>query len=173
MQLFLDVEVSQGGDTSIKIADLEDLRREIIALSGVPAPYLGYADQTELREQLVNINVSFANEVIALQGVINTGLNGLCDKICDIYDLKKGFAEYATLALKPPTILLLQLLEATVSSIGNVQQMFMGINIPMDPYYFLKQYLPSIDWMDFQQKAEQYELLQKAKMGGAEMGGGM
>jgi len=175
-QRFLDVEVSQGSDPNIKIQDLEDLRRELIALSGVPAPYLGYADQTELREQLVNINISFANEIISMQSVINTGMNELCNKISDIYELKKPFTNYATLTLKPPIILLLQLLEATVSSIGNVQQMFMGINIPMDPYYFLKQYLPSIDWVDFQQKAEEFELVQKAKGGAAGaggMGGGM
>ena len=40
----LDVEVSAIGDASIKVADLEDSRREMISLSGVPAPYLGYMD---------------------------------------------------------------------------------------------------------------------------------
>lgn len=34
----LDVEVSAVGDPSVKVQDLEDWRREIIALSGVPAP---------------------------------------------------------------------------------------------------------------------------------------
>jgi hypothetical protein len=43
-QRALDVEVSANGDPTIKVADLEDARREIIALSGVPAPYLGYMD---------------------------------------------------------------------------------------------------------------------------------
>ena len=28
------------GDANIRVADLEDFRRELIALSGVPAPYL-------------------------------------------------------------------------------------------------------------------------------------
>ena len=41
----LDVEVQSLGDPSIKIADLEDARREIISLSGIPAPYLGYMDK--------------------------------------------------------------------------------------------------------------------------------
>ncbi|MDX1701614.1 MAG: hypothetical protein R3250_13395, partial [Melioribacteraceae bacterium] len=49
-QRALDVEVQSLGDPSIKVADLEDARREIIALSGVPAPYLGYMDVVELRE---------------------------------------------------------------------------------------------------------------------------
>jgi hypothetical protein len=35
---FLDVEVMQTGDPNIKTQDLEDIRRELIALSGVPAP---------------------------------------------------------------------------------------------------------------------------------------
>jgi hypothetical protein len=37
-QRALDVEVTPMGDNSVKIADLEDARREIIALSGIPAP---------------------------------------------------------------------------------------------------------------------------------------
>jgi hypothetical protein len=41
----LDVEVSSLGDPSVKVQDLEDSRREIVALSGVPAPYLGYMDK--------------------------------------------------------------------------------------------------------------------------------
>lgn len=59
----VDVDVQQMGDASIKTADLEDARREIIALSGIPAPYLGYMDVVELREQLVHSNVSFATEI--------------------------------------------------------------------------------------------------------------
>jgi len=34
----LDVSVQSMGDGSIKTQDLEDARREIIALSGIPAP---------------------------------------------------------------------------------------------------------------------------------------
>ena len=37
-QRALDVEVNSIGDPSVKVQDLEDSRREIIALSGVPAP---------------------------------------------------------------------------------------------------------------------------------------
>lgn len=37
-QKFVDVDVKSFGDTSIKVADLEDARRELIALSGIPAP---------------------------------------------------------------------------------------------------------------------------------------
>ena len=37
-QRAIDVEVQSMGDPSIRVADLEDARREIIALSGIPAP---------------------------------------------------------------------------------------------------------------------------------------
>ena len=33
------MEVQSLGDASVKTQDLEDSRRELIALSGVPAPY--------------------------------------------------------------------------------------------------------------------------------------
>ncbi len=35
---FVDVDVQSFGDANIKVADLEDTRRELISLSGVPAP---------------------------------------------------------------------------------------------------------------------------------------
>lgn len=38
---FVDVDVQSLGDPNLKMGDLEDARKEIIALSGVPAPYLG------------------------------------------------------------------------------------------------------------------------------------
>jgi hypothetical protein len=57
-QPFVDFEIVQAGDPNVKTQDLEDARQELIALSGVPAPYLGYADAVDLREQLVNINVT-------------------------------------------------------------------------------------------------------------------
>ena len=34
-------DIQPIGDANIKIADLEDTRKEIVALSGIPAPYLG------------------------------------------------------------------------------------------------------------------------------------
>lgn len=160
---FLDSEVSQTGDPNVKIEDLIECRNNIIALSGVPAPYLGFSEVVELREHLVNVNVTFANEIISMQTILNTGLNSLCDKITSTLGLKKKFSDYMVLSLRPPIILLLQMLESTVSSIGNVQQIFQSANIPLDPFYFLKQYLPSLDWVDFQEKAKEYQLRQKGK----------
>jgi hypothetical protein len=39
-QRFVDMDLQQMHEANIKVADLEDTRREIIALSGIPAPYL-------------------------------------------------------------------------------------------------------------------------------------
>ena len=52
------MEVQSLVDSSVKTQDLEDSRRELIALSGVPAPYLGYGDVVELQSQLVHVNLS-------------------------------------------------------------------------------------------------------------------
>jgi len=43
-QKAIDVEVASHGDPTIRVADLEDARREIMSLSGIPPAYLGYAD---------------------------------------------------------------------------------------------------------------------------------
>ena len=43
-QKAVDVEVASHGDPTIRVADLEDSRREIMSLSGIPPAYLGYAD---------------------------------------------------------------------------------------------------------------------------------
>ena len=66
----IDVEVTSHGDPSIKVADLEDSRREIIALSGIPAPYLGYMDVVELREQLVHKLLLCPVQVIVLEQLL-------------------------------------------------------------------------------------------------------
>ena len=56
----LDVETLQMGNPNININDIEDLRREIISLSGVPSSYLGYQDVADLRE--VSMADLFASE---------------------------------------------------------------------------------------------------------------
>lgn len=66
------------------------------------------------------------------------------------------------LSLKPPVILLLQTLEAVLSSIGNIQQNFAGSGIQFDPFYLLKKYVPQIDWKDFEKSARDYQASQKA-----------
>ncbi len=166
----LDVDVKSLGDPSIKVADLEDARREIISLSGIPAPYLGHMDVIELREQLVHINSTFATEISDLQEPITEGLNKLIDRISQIQDKKFTPSKYIQTGLIPPIVLILQLIEMTLSSVGNISGIFQQMNLDYDPYTFLKNYVSYLDWDEFQKDAEKYvgKTLAKNKLGSAE-----
>lgn len=159
---FVDVDVQSFGDPNLKVADLEDTRKELIALSGVPAPYLGYNDVVDLREQLVNINITFATDIISIQTVINEALTALSDKIASRLGFEETPSNSVTIALKPPVILLLQMLEATMSSIGNIQMSLQSVQIDFNPYYLLKKFVPNIDWDDFETQAKEYVLYKNA-----------
>ena len=162
-QRALDVEVQSLGDPSIKVADLEDSRREIIALSGIPSTYLGYADVVELREQLVHINVSFATEIIDLQETISKGLMKLIDRIAKLDNQEFKPSDYIDVTLIPPVVLILQLIEMTLASVGNIAGTFQQMNLLFDPYMFLKQYIPFIDWDEFKDSAAKFDSESKSK----------
>lgn len=165
----VDVETQTFGDPNVKTEDLEDQRKEIIALSGVPAPYLGLHDVVELREQLVHSNISFANEIVNIQENINDSLNQIADIVGRIKGLNYRPSDYAKVNLLPPVVLLLQVIESTLSSVGNVAGVFQNLELDFDPYYFLEQYVPHIDWADFRDKAQQYKSISNTK---TELGGG-
>lgn len=157
---------------------MEDARREIIALSGIPAPYLGYADVIELKEQLVHINVTFATEIINLQETDAASMNRVFSIIGEIKNSELELIKYVTFSFIPPIALILQLIEMTLSSIGNISTTFQSMNLDFDPYYFLKQYVPHIDWDNFKKVAEEKMRENKTKAdiaasvgGGEELGG--
>lgn len=156
-QRALDVEINSLGDSTIKTADLEDARREIIALSGVPAPYLGYADVVELREQLIHANVSFATEIVDIQDNINLAINKLVDIIAKNEGVDFVPSKYYQFSLIPPVVLMVQLIEMTMSSVGNIFGILQAANVQFDPYYFFKQYIPYINWDDFKTASEEYQ----------------
>jgi len=168
-QRALDVEIQNLGDPSIKVADLEDSRREIIALSGVPAPYLGYMDVVELREQLVHTNVTFATEISDMQENDNEALTRLVDIISEIKGWKYRPSKYVKVSLIPPVVLIVQLIEMTLSSIGNIAGVFTNLQIPIDPYFFLEKYVPHIDWAKFREAAAEDSVATKTK---TDLGGG-
>ena len=155
-QKAIDVEVASHGDPTIRVADLEDSRREIMSLSGIPPAYLGYADVIELREQLVHTNVAFATEIADLQEGISKGLTKLVDLVAS--HKKLGFvpSHYVSVQLIPPIVLMVQLIEMTLSSIGNMTSALQSMNIPFDPYFLLEKYIPYIDWESFKEKAVQF-----------------
>lgn len=175
-QRALDVEVQNLGDPSIKVADLEDARREIIALSGIPAPYLGYMDVVELREQLVHSNVTFATEISDMQENDNDALNRLVDIVAEIKELGYKPSKYVKVSLIPPVVLIVQLIEMTLSSIGNIAGVFTNLQLPIDPYFFLEKYVPHIDWEKFKESAQRDGIESKTRTdlgaGGNQAGGG-
>jgi hypothetical protein len=63
----------------------------------------------------------------------------------------------------PPIVLILQLIEMTLSSLGNISGVFQTLNIPTDPYYLLEQYIPHIDWAAFRDAATKYQTTNKIK----------
>lgn len=173
-QRALDVEIQNLGDPSIKVADLEDARREIIALSGVPAPYLGYMDVVELREQLVHTNVTFATEISDMQENDNEALTKLIDIIAEIKEVNFKPSKYVKVSLIPPVVLIVQLIEMTLSSIGNIAGVFTNLQLPIDPYFFLEKYVPHIDWVKFKEAAaeDSVETKTRTDLGGGDSGAG-
>lgn len=87
--------------------------------------------------------------------------------MADKLALKLGFEElpsdYISITLKPPVILLLQMLESTMSSIGNIQMSLQSVNIEFNPYYLLKKFVPNIDWDEFSTEAREFALFKQAQ----------
>jgi len=142
---------------TIRVADLEDSRREIMSLSGIPPAYLGYADVIELREQLVHTNVAFATELSDIQEGVSAGLTKFLDIVARMKGLSFVPSQYVQINLIPPIVLMVQLIEMTLSSIGNMASAFQSMSIPMDPYFLLEKYIPYIDWDSFKARANIYK----------------
>lgn len=146
-QKFIDVELLQMGDPSIKTNDLEGLRQELVSLSGIPSSYLNIPEAVDMREQLVNTNVNMAHEISSHQAVFNEQITILVDKISSRLGFEDPLSNFVTLQLTPPTQLMLQLIEASLVSVGNIFSIFKdvpGVNI--NPVSLLKRYVPYIDW---------------------------
>lgn len=161
----IDMSIENTGDTNVKIEDLKDLRNEIVSLSGIPAPYLGMNDVIELREQLSNINQNFAVEISNHQDNDIRAINELMYKTFNelVEDKKDNPTNFIRITLIPPITLILQLLEGTLNSVGNISNIFNTLKIPVDPYHLLEQYVPHIDWTSFRLKAEKYKLKETTK----------
>lgn len=124
---------------------------------------LGYADIIELREQLVHTNVAFASEISDMQEGISNSLCKLLDIIARMKNYEYNPSDVVQITLVPPIVLILQLVEMTLSSIGNISGVFQTLQIPTDPYYLLEQYVPHIDWEKFKEKATNYQTKIKTK----------
>lgn len=124
---------------------------------------LGFGDTVELREQLVHANVAFATEIVDQQEMDNAAVNKIIDTIAEIKGLKYKPSDHVSISMIPPVVLILQLIEMTLSSIGNIAGVFTNMGVGMDPYFFLEQYIPHIDWKAFKEAANQRDLENRTK----------
>lgn len=174
---FIDLDVLNSGDPNVNVRDLEDLRREIISLSGVPSAYLGYQDVTDLREQLINANIVFANEISSIQKSFNDNITNIVSRISELSGFKKSeeFQKNINITLIAPSVLVLQNIEASINSVSTIQRVFSEIpEIDVDPMYLLKRYCPMIDWVEFEKEANDFRQRKKvrANTGQNDQGGG-
>lgn len=113
-------------------------------------------DVVELREQLIHANVNFATEISDIQENCNQAITKIVDIIAEIEGKEYKPSKYYTFGLIPPVVLILQLIEMTMSSIGNIFGIFQTANIQFNPYSFLEKYVPYINWKEFRKESEEY-----------------
>ena len=140
-------------DRAIPLNDANDLRNDLIAATGVPSVYLNIGDQADLREQLVNLNTSFANNILNWQTNIEEGIARLISIIFTelLYSNNKknntfNLSNYFEIKLTPPLVLQVQANEALITSITNMIGMFKSSEFTVDPKQLYKMFIPTIDW---------------------------
>jgi hypothetical protein len=145
---FVNMELMNTGDPNYKADDLEALKNDLLALSGIPSTYLGYGDVFELKEQLINVNVQFSSEIASLQKNINAVFTKLFDQIFKIIGKKYVFSEFFQVSLTPPVLLLLQLIETSLNSVQNTISSLKELDqtIKLDPVNLLKLLCPYVEW---------------------------
>ena len=162
-QRYVDMEVVPMHDRGLPVNDMQDLRNELIAATGIPSVYLNINDQADVRETLVNLNIGFANNVSAYQDNIDDGVNKALNIVFNIILENNGYknvnftlSNYFKIALNPPVILMLQAAEASISSVANIIGMLNGIDFHIDPQKILEQYIPQIDWADLKKSGDNF-----------------
>jgi len=176
-QRFVDMEVVPMGDRALPLNDMQELRNELIASTGVPSVYLNVGDQADMRETLVNLNIGFANTVSGIQDNVDEGTNTIFNTIFnivlennDMVDDDFIITNYYKLGLNPPVVLLLQSAEASISSATNIIGMLKGVEFTINPKDLLQQYIPQMDWeklessgMDFIKKLAKDNIMQQGQ----------
>jgi hypothetical protein len=141
------MEIQQMGDPNIKVNDLELLKQELVSLSGIPSSHLNIPEPSDAREQLVNININMAYEIAAYQSIFNEQTQLLVDRIANKIGFQEQLSNFVTVQLTPPTQLTLQLIEASLVSVGNIFSVFKDVpGVTLNPVSLLKRYVPYIDW---------------------------
>ena len=150
---FVDFEIMPMHDRSLPINELETLKSDLVAASGIPSPMLGITDTYDLREQIVNVNIIFATKIDTFQTFINEALetlvNGVLKQLFILNNKKQeavSLSRYVDIKLNPPLVLVLQHLESTLSSATNIINLLNQASIPVDPVWMLKRFIKIIDW---------------------------
>lgn len=158
-QRFIDVDTLQTGQRDVHTRDLEEIRKELVAVSGVPSSYLGFEDRADLREELIHINSNFANEISTIQNIINTELKEFIDRIGSIIGFKEKPSDFIEISLIPPILLILQVLESSMNSVSNIHRTLKDFEaFDIDPTYLLNLFIPYIDWNDFIEKGRTWKI---------------
>jgi len=168
-QKFIDLELMPAQDRALPLNDLQDLRNELIAATGIPSVYLNIGDNTELRETLVNLNIGFANTIAGYQGYIEDGINNLFNSLFQIvlknnnFDFKNfNISQYFKVSINPPLVLQLQNNEAIISTISNMIGTLTQAQVNVDPIELFEMYAPQINWKKLQ-KGGEVEIKEKMK----------
>ncbi len=179
-QRFIDMEIMPMHDRALPLNDMNDLRQELIAATGVPSVYLNVGDAIELRETLVNINIGFSHTISNLQGFFEDGLNDLLNAIFDII-LKKNnlntdfkLTQYFKISLNHPLVLQLQANESVISTVSNIVGLLGQAGVKFDPIMLFEKYVPDFAWDELELSGEtavKKELKEKI-MSGDQQGGG-
>ena len=162
-QKYIDMEIMPMHDRGLPLNDLNDLKNDIISAGGVPAVYLNMGDTVDLRETLVHLNVTFANDIIDKQLSIEVGLNSISDmlfkKVLKYNGYEDGdfyISNYCNIRLNPPLVLQIQADEAQISTVSNILQLLDAAKMQIDPKDIFEKYIPSIDWKNILKKGETY-----------------
>ena len=77
-------------------------------------------------------------------------MDELNDKIAKLLGQSYTPSDHIKMTFTPPIVLMLQLFETTLSSVGNILQVFSSIpGLKVDPLYLLQRYVPYINWTEF------------------------
>ena len=152
-QRFIDMEILPMGDSSLPLNDLQDLRNDIISAGGVPAVYLNIGDGADLRESVVHLNISFANDMSSKQSSYENGIDDIINFVFRLILKYNGYkpgdfylSKYLSIRLNPPLVLQIQSDEAMITTVTNIVSLLDQIGVQTDPVETFKRYIPGINW---------------------------
>lgn len=160
---FIDMEILPMNDRSLPLNDLNDLRNELITATGIPSVYLNIGDAVDLRETLVNLNTTFAGNIISYQSSFEESINHLINILFKIILKNSGYdnslfniTNYFKISFNPPLVLQIQANEALISSVSNIIGLLQTARVATDPIKLFKLYIPQIDWDNIQKDGEDF-----------------